>query len=250
MLKIRTISCLIVAAATAGLGREARIMWQNVPIIAFLNGFYTGTATVAEVEKHGDFGLGAFADLDGEMVTIDGTMYQITSDGTVHKPGPNTLLSYAQMTHFEADRSSKLVVNSEAFGAVARAVLGGRESTNAFYAIRLTGTFASVETRAVPKQKAPYPPFCEVTKTQPTFHFSDVAGTMAGFIGPPYASTMDTSGLHLHFVTKDGKRGGHVLTFTARGVTAEVERMDQMQVDFPRDPAFQKMSLTDIITCR
>lgn len=224
-------------------------MWQNVPIIAFLNGFYTGTVTVAEVEKHGNFGLGAFADLDGEMVSIDGVIYQITSDGRVHKPGPSTLLSYAQMTHFGADRSSRVPVNAS-FATLVSTVLGGRTRADAFYAIRLTGTFASVETRAVPKQKPPYPPFCEVTKTQPTFHFRDVEGTMAGFIGPPYASTMDTSGLHLHFVTKDGKAGGHVLAFTAKDVTAELERMDQMQVDFPRDPSFEKFSVAaDVITC-
>ncbi len=224
-------------------------MWQSVPIIAFLNGFYTGTVTVAEVERHGDLGLGAFADLDGEMVTIDGTVYQITADGKVHKPGPNTLLSYVQMTHFEADRQSRVPANAS-FATIASVVLGERASKNVFYAIRLTGTFASVETRAVPRQKIPYPPFCEVTKTQPTFRFADVTGTMAGFIGPSYASTMDTSGLHLHFVTKDGKAGGHVLALSAKDVIAQIERMDQMEVDYPRDPPFEKMSLTEIATCR
>ncbi len=201
------------------------------------------------MQQHGDFGLGAFADLDGEMVSIDGTEYQITSDGKVHKPSPNTLLSYALVTHFTPDRSAKLPVNSS-FATIVSAVLGDDASTSAFYAIRLSGTFAAVETRAVPRQKIPYPPFCEVTKTQPTFHFTEVAGTMAGFIGPASLSTLDTSGLHLHFLTRDGQAGGHVLALTAKDVTAELERIDQMQVDFPRDPAFEKTSLTQIVTCR
>lgn len=251
---MRGLISLIVLLSTAWLFhaqsfQHPRIMWQNVPIIAFLNGFYTGTVTVAEAQKHGDLGLGAFADLDGEMVSMDGAVYQITADGKVHKPTSNTLLSYALMTHFEADRSARVPVNVS-FATIVRAVLGEKQTPNAFYAIRLTGIFASVQTRAVPRQKIPYPPFCEVIKTQSTFHFSDVAGTMAGFIGPAYVSTMDTSGLHLHFLTKDGQAGGHVLAFTAKDVTAELERMDRMQVDFPRELSFQKNSLSDIATCR
>jgi acetolactate decarboxylase len=36
--------------------------------------------------EHGDFGLGTFANLDGEMVVLDGRVYQVQGTGRVSEP--------------------------------------------------------------------------------------------------------------------------------------------------------------------
>ena len=49
-------------------GKRGTVLWQNTPIIALFNGNYDAIMTVGEAKKHGDFGIGAFDRLDGEML--------------------------------------------------------------------------------------------------------------------------------------------------------------------------------------
>ena len=50
-------------------------VFQNSTINALLEGVYDGSMTYGELRRHGDFGLGTFNALDGEMVAIDGDFY-------------------------------------------------------------------------------------------------------------------------------------------------------------------------------
>jgi acetolactate decarboxylase len=225
-----------------------RVAWQNMPVIALLNGDYAGTLTVGEAKRHGDLGLGAFGELDGEMLEIDGVIYQVTSDGKVHVPGNQTLLSYALLTHFDPQESLVLPVGTT-FAALGSALAPKVVTANAFYAIRMKGTFKNVVARALPKQSLPYPPFCQVQKVAPAFTFHNITGEMVGFIGPPYVGNFDTAGFHLHFLSQDRLEGGHALSFTTERVTVELDRLDTMQVEFPHDPQFQKAMLNQVDTC-
>jgi alpha-acetolactate decarboxylase len=49
---------------------------------ALLDGIYDGDVTIAELLTHGDFGLGTFNHLDGEMVVLDGICHHLRSDGS------------------------------------------------------------------------------------------------------------------------------------------------------------------------
>ena len=57
-------------------------LYQTSLVAALLKGVYEGQTTYGELRKHGDFGLGTFNHLDGEMVGFDGTFYQLRSDGS------------------------------------------------------------------------------------------------------------------------------------------------------------------------
>jgi acetolactate decarboxylase len=50
-------------------------LFQVSTIDALLAGAYDGDITFKELGKHGDFGLGTFQSLDGEMVELDGSFY-------------------------------------------------------------------------------------------------------------------------------------------------------------------------------
>lgn len=47
-----------------------------------MEGLYDGVISAGELKKHGDFGIGTFERLDGEMVDLDGHIYQLKADGT------------------------------------------------------------------------------------------------------------------------------------------------------------------------
>lgn len=57
------------------------VLFQTSTIDALLAGVYDGEITFKELKEHGDFGLGTFNGLDGEMVGLDGNFYKIKVDG-------------------------------------------------------------------------------------------------------------------------------------------------------------------------
>jgi acetolactate decarboxylase len=68
---------------------------------------YEGDATTRGA-KHGNFGLGTFNDLDGEMIALDGTFFQLTSDGTAHVVDPLQKTPFAVMTFFRPEVARRL----------------------------------------------------------------------------------------------------------------------------------------------
>ena len=57
-------------------------LYQTSLMSALMAGIYEGEATYEEIRKYGDFGLGTFNDLDGEMVGFDGTGLLVPSPAT------------------------------------------------------------------------------------------------------------------------------------------------------------------------
>jgi len=89
---------------TPGSDHAAGELYQTSLISALLEGIYEGDVTYGELRKHGDFGLGTFNQLDGEMVGFDGTFYQIRSDGSARCVTPDQKTPFAVVTFFEPDR--------------------------------------------------------------------------------------------------------------------------------------------------
>jgi acetolactate decarboxylase len=65
------------------LGRPIHTLFQVSTSAALVEGLYQGAARVSRLLRHGDFGLGTFIDLDGEMIVLDGVCYRVASDGEV-----------------------------------------------------------------------------------------------------------------------------------------------------------------------
>ncbi len=240
----------LVAASMSGCAsRQApTVLWQNTPIIALFNGNYDAIMTVGEAKKHGDFGIGAFDRLDGEMLALDGVVYQVTGDGKVHRPPDEAGLCFTAVTRFTPEREIE-IPSGTVFTNLAQLIDPKLPTVNAFYAMRVKGTFSAMMTRAVPGQKKPYAPLCEVVKTQPKFHFEHVAGTMVGFRGPPYVATLNAPGYHFHFLTADQAGGGHVLSFTVDHATLEWRRIDSSEIGYPTDASFNASDLNKINNC-
>lgn len=219
-----------------------------MPVIALLNGDYAGITPVGEAKRHGDLGLGTFEDINGEMLAFDGSVYWVTPDGKAHEAQDSASLSFVAMTNFRSEIEVTIPPGT-AFTDLPRIVDASLSTTNAIYALRGEGSFTALVTRALPKQQRPFPPLCEAVKHQPTFSLQDVSGVVVGFRGPPFVTDFSTPGYHLHFLTADKSAGGHVLSFVVATLTLRLQRIDQMIVDYPRDPDFEKIDLSQIATC-
>ena len=218
--------------------REPEVLYQFSTLESLLAGYYDGGLTFHELAAHGDIGLGTFDRLDGEMLEVDGTFYQVRADGSVQVVDLDATTPFAQVTPFEPDITVDLgpAATLAELTAQIDAALTGR---NQFYAVRVTGRFTHVKTRSVPAQEPPYPPLAEVVKTQSVFELSDVDGVMVGFFSPDFVGSAGVPGYHLHFLATDHSGGGHVLDAAIEGARLELDATPSLRLTVPSTPAFQ-----------
>ncbi len=217
--------------------RRTHEVFQASTINALVEGVYDGEMTYGELRAHGDFGLGTFNALDGEMIAFDGLFYQIKSDGVAYPVDDAQQTPFAIVQFFGPEVRQDLgrAMDYEQLKGHLHSVI---PSTNFFYAIRIDGLFRYMKTRSVPRQTKPYPPLIEVTKTQPVFEFSDVSGTLVGFRFPDYAQGINVPGYHLHFLTEDRKAGGHILDCRLQQGKMMVEHTSNFHMELPSRGTF------------
>ena len=191
---------------------EARdTLFQASTIDSLTAGNYDGVITGKDLLAKGDFGLGTFDKLDGEMVILDGKIYQVKSSGKVETPNPDSIkMPFAAITYFDND-ISKDVSQVNDIKTLESDIDQMIVKKDRFYAIRVDGVFAKVKARSVPVQQKPYPILSEVTKNQSVFNYENVKGTLVGFWCPSDIGTLNAQGYHLHFISDDRTEGGLLL---------------------------------------
>lgn len=206
-------------------------------------GVYDGERTYAEIKEYGDFGLGTFNALDGEMIEIEHQVFQIKADGIAYPVVDTMRTPFAVVTWFETDQQVTISesMNYEAFKIHLDTIL---PTLNIPYAIKMTGTFNYILTRSVPRQERPYPPLLDVMENQPTFEFEETEGVMLGFRLPVYMDVANAPGYHFHFITADRDAGGHVLEFQLLNITAEIDYTDAWHTILPGDDDFYQVDIS------
>jgi acetolactate decarboxylase len=233
---------LVERALAEYLGVEHHTLYQVSTAGALVEGVYQGAVTVGTVREHGDFGLGTFEDLDGEMVVLDGHVFRVSSGGEVHEVADDATTPFAVVTRFGAPDTTVLdaVVDLD---TLTRAVDGTRESPNVFFAVRVDGHFDEVRVRAACRTAAGVP-LAVATEQQAEFELTAVDGTLVGFWSPPYASGVEIAGYHLHFLTDDRTAGGHVLDCRGRALKVRVQEEADVHLALPETAAFRRADLT------
>ena len=201
------------------------------PVNALVEGIYEEKIPFSQIKEHGDFGLGTFDHLDGEMVMLDGQIYQITSNGRVNQVEEQALTPFSCVTYYQPASHEELE-GEVSYAAFLERLQGLLPSPNIFYALRIDGRFANVKVRSVPKQEC-YRLLVEVAAEQPVFEFSDIEGTLAGFYTPAFLASLSVPGLHLHFLSADTRRGGHVLECRPQKVRVGVQFIYSLELALP-----------------
>jgi acetolactate decarboxylase len=213
--------------------REPHVLFQASTIGALLDGAFEGDLSFAELAERGDLGLGTLNHLDGEMVALDGEFFRADVDGRLNRIEPEERTPFAVVTRFEPTVDRPLEggerSHDELLAELDRRVPAGAASC----AVRLDGRFPLVRARSVPRQEPPYRPLTEVVAEQHVFELADVEGTMLGFRFPAYVEGIEVAGYHLHFVSADRSRGGHVLDSRSAGVRVRLDPSDDLHVELP-----------------
>lgn len=222
-------------------------VYQTSTFSALAEGVYDGDTTVGELLTHGDFGIGTFNALDGEMIVLNGEVFQAQATGRVKRVDSATKTPFAAVTYFSPD------ITFTAEGAIDFATLQKQidaqlPHANPLYAIRIHGDFDYVKTRAVPAQKQPYPRLVEVVRKQPTFERTKMRGTLVGFRLPEYVKGVNIPGYHVHFISDDRLFAGHVMECRISNPRVEINTNTSLLMSLPTQAASFTKPLTEANT--
>jgi len=214
-------------------GREPHVLFQASTIAALLEGAYEGDLSFVELAEHGDLGLGTLDALDGEMIALDGRFYRADVDGSVTEIAVEAKTPFAVVANFQPSLDREIegpLEHDDLLATIDRLIPAGSASC----ALRIDGRFALVRARSVPRQSPPYRPLTEVVAEQHVFELADVVGTMLGFRFPDYTEGIEVSGYHLHFISEDRSRGGHVLGSRGAGrLRVRLDPSSDLHVELP-----------------
>jgi acetolactate decarboxylase len=206
-------------------------VYQLSTIRALVDGSYEGVMRYSEIAKHGDFGLGTFDSLDGEMVALDGRFFQIKSDGSLSTVRPDQTAPFAIVKFFNADKEFRLH-DEQTLDSVEK-LIDEHCPRNVFVAVRIKGTFKSLKLRAVKRQEAPFVPLSQLKNYQEEFSAENIRGELVGFRFPKFAEPMTLGGYHLHFIDDNFHFGGHVLSASVADADIKLDLSSDFHVELP-----------------
>ena len=234
------ISHLVTRALSRSMGVPLHTLFQVSTSGALVRGVYEKAVSSDVLLDHGDFGLGTFDNLDGEMVVLEGAIYQVRSDGTVIRIVEEVGTPFAVVVSFVADQDEQ-ISNAASFQNLTEYCDRYRGSNNLFYAFRVDGHFHNVRTRAM---RATTAPLAQAAAVQPEFSFNDVDGTFVGIWAPQFSSAFNVAGYHFHFLSADRTKGGHLLDCSGSNLRVRVERLNEFHLSLPESEEFLRANLT------
>jgi len=205
---------------------------------AFVGGLFEATYPWSDLKHQGDFGLGAPGMLDGELTICDGKAYQTQATGKTTEVTDSFKTALAFVTFFRPDTIFTIKGNTDQAAAF-KQIDQYLHKKNGMYAIRISGSFGQVRTRAFPPHyQLPHPPLTTLLNTQHFFDFKGTKGVLVGYKLPTYMNGLSIEGYHFHFLSDDRSQGGHMLTFAGDDLKVEVAEMRDFQLSVPDDQSF------------
>lgn len=222
--------------------RFSKTVYQTSPISALLKGFANDSFTVFDIKKHGDFGLGTFNEVDGEMIILDRIVYRADYTGKISIPNNSWKSPFVTEIYFHADTTITLK-DTLSFSSLENFINKILPSKNIICAIKIEGLFKNVQYRSEKKQTAAYSNLGEVLKHQFVYNMTNIKGTMVGFYYPNYLKDVNAAGYHFHFLSFDKKSGGHVLNLTTKNIKIQIEFANNLDMRIPTTNGFYKTNL-------
>ncbi|KAK8220030.1 hypothetical protein M8818_000446 [Zalaria obscura] len=216
-------------------------LYQYSTLNALMEDVYHDGIPVSAVSKSGNHGLGTFKDMDGEMVIIDSTVYQMQAGGTIAEADPNTPVPFVQTTNF-SPTITKEVPSISKDGLTAALDELAPKAKNHFISVRMDGVFDTVTARTVAK-KTPEQKGRSLAENQVVKTWHGVKGTLIGFRSPEFSQGLSVAGSHIHLISEDRKMGGHVLDFQAHNIKLQIAVIKNMHLELPENDEFAAAKL-------
>ena len=223
-------------------------MFQVSTLHALVAGYTRGVITVQELESRGNVGLGTFEGVDGEMILLDGVCYRARQDGSVVRPAPDTGVPFASAASVEGGTVFELegARGIDALKHELTCRVDEAYALNSMHVVTVSGTFGSVSARSESAYHADHVTLKDMlATTQREFVFENLDGTLVCVYHPDFMDGINAPGWHVHFLSEDRTRGGHVFDLSLIRGRAVMHKIDRIEIQLPATPAFDTYSLKE-----
>ena len=225
---------------------DRETIYQVALLQSLTQGYYDGVIKVSELKQHGDTGIGTFEGVNGEMIVLDGKVYQALGDGSVKEADENETVPFSNVTFFDKDGSLELSEINDVNALKEKlSAMVDEKGRNLFYFVKVSGTFDKMNVRSELKQEKPYKTLDKALETdQREFNYDNIKGTVVALYCPDYMGGLNTPGWHFHFISDDKTKGGHILDLQFAGAEAEFDATPEFEMFLPDNDDFQKIELS------
>ena len=210
---------------------DTHTLYQHGTLALLVPGLLDGTLRMKELLRHGDTGIGTGEGLDGEIIILHGTPYQVRHDGKIMVVPDDFTLPFAN-AHF-ADFSPLDDISDCSLTELTEWLPRATGLGNTFFAATVTGSFRNMRTRAFAKQSRPYPTLEQTAQDERIFSVAATEGTLLLYYSPQVFNGVAVGGFHIHYLAGDFSIGGHVLDFHVAHARVQVQRFDTLQEHLP-----------------
>ncbi|MCP5506389.1 MAG: acetolactate decarboxylase [Chlamydiales bacterium] len=221
---------------------SANELYQVSTYSALVNGVYDGTVLYRDLFKKGDFGLGTFNGIDGEMIALDGKYYQGDPSGLLTPVRPSQKTPFAAVIFFKPEFPVQLN-SAKDFKHLGNILSQFIHKKNTPHAIKIEGSFRYVKIRNLEKTNPPYKPLKALLPEQHDVELYDTEGTLVGFWFPRYLKGINVGGYHFHYIDEKKQSGGHVLDVSLKRGMAYYQLADSLTIDYPNTKPFDEADL-------
>ncbi len=220
--------------------------YQVSTLQALALGFSKSVITVGELLQHGNLGLGTFEDVDGEMIVLDGKCYRAQNNGEVVPAENERGVPFASICCFQSHRAETFekMDTIEQIKEWLTLRIEEEFGLNSMYAVRINGEFSRVDARSESGTKAHHVTLKDALSiTQKAFIFENIKGSLVCVYYPDYMDGINAAGWHMHFLSEDKRKGGHVFDISMTRGNASFCKITSLEIRIPDSPAFDTYAL-------
>lgn len=223
-------------------------MYQVSTLQALAMGHTRPVVKVAELRAHGSTGLGTFEGVDGEMIVVDGRCFRAMEDGVVLEAEDDRGVPFASVSNFAGMRSRELgqIDCIEDLKRELNNMIEEDFGLNSMHMARIDGEFEVVRARSESAYHAIHVSLKDMlSETQKSFRFDNVKGSLVCVYYPDYMDGINAAGWHLHFLSDDRTKGGHVFELKMKNGTLGLDKISNIELQLPSEPVFDTYSLKE-----
>ncbi len=221
-------------------------VYQVSTLQALALGYSRAVINVEDLLKEGDTGLGTFEDVNGEMIVMEGRCFRADQNGDVTVVSPDTGVPFAAVAKLYGEQQFQLG-NMPDITSVRNELtrkIEERFGLNSMHVVRIDGLFEKVDARSEAPYRSHHITLKEVLgKNQKAFMFENIRGSLVGVYFPDYMDGINMPGWHLHFLSEDRSKGGHVFDVSVLEGVAKVDKISNIYINLPKEAAFDTYSL-------
>ncbi len=226
---------------------QGSCMYQVSTLQALMLGYIRTVVSVEELLEHGDTGLGTFEDLDGEMIAMDGHCYRALHDGSVCRADKYTGIPFAVVGQLKGAETWdwKSLDGIDELTTLLNSKIDEHFGLNSMHVIRIDGTFDRIDARSeLPSKKSQHVSLKELLDTtQYSFSFKNIKGSVVGLYFPDYMDGINLPGWHLHFLSEDRTKGGHVFDLQIKECHVSMDKVARIELQLPTEAHFDTYDL-------